>query len=449
MFFVQIRNVSSQTNKLPEPDCAIHFSAWNKTRLQIDRFTTSRFFGITYVAVPLIAGGLIIKGENDHFQELRNAYIPTFHHHYDDYLQYLPVAVMLGMKAGGVEGRSSWGRMLTSDAFSGILMLVTVNTLKSTTKIMRPDGSAKNSFPSGHTATAFMAATMFHKEYGLTRSPFYSIGAYTVATATAISRSMNNKHWMSDILTGAGIGILSTELGYYFADLIFKEDGLLIPERLATSLNHTRTPSFLGIYLGFSIIPGDIRFPGNIRLTTTTGSNAGIEGAWFINRYTGIGGHFSVGNTPVSIDRKLYLPHLPDEGPFSAEMSAFQTHSGYAGPYFSFPLTGHWLLQSKLIAGYSYTRTNNIYFLTSSESGEITRQDILEFHSTGNWGMETGLSLACVVNNGLGVRFFCDYTLSPARLSFHASEDEEPIHIRHTFNLLTLGASVNLLMWRK
>ena len=62
---------------------------------------------------------------------------------------------------------------------------------------------------------------MLHKEYGH-RSPWYSIGGYTVATITGVTRQLNNRHWMSDIMVGAGIGILATELGYFLADLIFK-----------------------------------------------------------------------------------------------------------------------------------------------------------------------------------------------------------------------------------
>lgn len=79
---------------------------------------------------------------------------------------------MLGLKIGGVRGRSSWGRMLVSDAFSVALMAGAVNSLKYTCRMPRPDGSNNKSFPSGHTATAFMAATMLHKEYG-PRSPWY------------------------------------------------------------------------------------------------------------------------------------------------------------------------------------------------------------------------------------------------------------------------------------
>ena len=113
------------------------------------------------------------------------------------------------------------GQMLASDAFSALLMGSVVYSLKQTTHVMRPDGSNDHSFPSGHTATAFMTATMLTKEYGH-KSPWVGIGAYAIAATTGLMRMANNKHWLSDVLTGAGIGILSTELGYYLADLIFK-----------------------------------------------------------------------------------------------------------------------------------------------------------------------------------------------------------------------------------
>lgn len=156
---------------------------WQRDKKFIDRMVSSQAFHMTYIGVPLVVGGLLIKSEDDHFHSLRNDYLPQFNHHADDYLQYFPAAVMLGMKAGGVEGRSSWGRMLASDAFSALLMGSVVYSLKQTTHVMRPDGSNDHSFPSGHTATAFMTATMLTKEYGH-KSPWIGIGAYSVATAT-------------------------------------------------------------------------------------------------------------------------------------------------------------------------------------------------------------------------------------------------------------------------
>lgn len=156
---------------------------------------------------------------------LRNNAIPDFRWHYDDYLQYGPAGLMIGLKAGGYESRSSWGRMLASDAFSAASMAIMVNGIKYSVKRLRPDGSARNSFPSGHTATAFMSAAMLDKEYGW-RSPWFSIGGYTAAAVTGVSRILNNRHWMSDIVAGATIGIGSVQLGYFITDCIFKDKGL-------------------------------------------------------------------------------------------------------------------------------------------------------------------------------------------------------------------------------
>lgn len=155
-------------------------------------------------------------------QLLRNSAIPNFRYHYDDYLQYGPAVVMVGLKACGYESRSSWGRMLVSDAFSTGLVLAGVNGLKYSVRRLRPDNSRRNSFPSGHTATAFMSATMLHKEYGW-RSPWFSIGGYTAAAVTGISRILNNRHWMTDVAAGAVLGIGATHLGYFLSDLIFKD----------------------------------------------------------------------------------------------------------------------------------------------------------------------------------------------------------------------------------
>ena len=89
-----------------------------------------------------------------------------------------------------------------------------VNSIKYTVREPRPDGSANNSFPSGHTATTFMGAELVRIEYG-DDSPWYSVGAYTVAIAVGALRVYNNRHWFTDVFAGAGVGILSARIGYW------------------------------------------------------------------------------------------------------------------------------------------------------------------------------------------------------------------------------------------
>ena len=175
------------------------------------------------IAAPDLAAQNVSNYDFDKdFRTLRSTVAPNFRHHYDDYTQYAPAALMIGLKACGYHGRSDWGRMLVSDAFSVASMAAVVNGVKYSVKRLRPDGSTYNSFPSGHTATAFMTATMLHKEYE-GRSPWFSIGGYTLAAITGVSRVLNNRHWLTDVVAGAAIGIGSVHLGYFITDLIFKD----------------------------------------------------------------------------------------------------------------------------------------------------------------------------------------------------------------------------------
>lgn len=183
----------------------------------------------TLSGLPWIIAGAALRGQRTNIRSLRQKFQYNFHSPVDNYLQYSPLLLTTGLKAAGVEGRSSWGRYAVSAAASYAVMALLVNSIKYAAREQRPDGSTRNSFPSGHTATAFAAATILHKEYGLTRSPWYSIGGYMMATATGCMRVLNNRHWVSDTFAGAGIGILSTELGYTLADLLFRQQGLRCP----------------------------------------------------------------------------------------------------------------------------------------------------------------------------------------------------------------------------
>lgn len=101
-------------------------------------------------------------------------------------------------------------------------MSTTVLSLKSITHIQRPDGSAFNSFPSGHTATAFASAEFLWQEYKDV-SIWYGISGYAIAAATGAFRIYNDKHWLTDVVAGAGIGILSTKIAYWINPFIQKK----------------------------------------------------------------------------------------------------------------------------------------------------------------------------------------------------------------------------------
>ncbi len=172
------------------------------------------------IAVPLLftAAGLYSLTDNDivnkyDVQEERNEWIPKYHNHIDNYLQYVPIAAVYGLNAIGIKGKNNFGNRTALLIKSELLVGVLTYSLKKLTAVPRPDTGQPTSFPSGHTAQAFAAATFMAKEYGH-KSIWYSISAYTVATGVGTMRVMNNRHWVSDVLVGAGIGILSTNLVY-------------------------------------------------------------------------------------------------------------------------------------------------------------------------------------------------------------------------------------------
>ena len=267
---------------------------------------------LTFVGIPIFAAGWIIKGEKASFrQDYNNTHtntrlISNFKTGIDDYTQFFGPVMTVGLKLGGYEGRSDWPRLLASSLMSYAIMAGFVNGIKYTASEMRPDGSTANSWPSGHTATSFVGATILHKEYGLTRSPWFSVAGYGVATATGVMRVLNNRHWISDVLSGAGIGIMSTELGYAIGDLLFKGKGLLRNDLEGFS----EDPSYFAISMGMSFGSKNLDF-GYKDLTNTedfddedsnerinidfhTATSVDAEGAYFFNKYVGIGGRLRV-----------------------------------------------------------------------------------------------------------------------------------------------------------
>lgn len=131
----------------------------------------------------------------------------------DNYLQFAPIAVMFGGKLAGMKSRSDLTNQLLLTAKSELLVTSVVTVLKKVISDWRPDGSANNSMPSGHTAQAFASAALLDMEYRET-SPWISTAGYLMATATGFFRISNNRHWIPDVLVGAGIGIGCVKLVY-------------------------------------------------------------------------------------------------------------------------------------------------------------------------------------------------------------------------------------------
>ena len=353
---------------------------------------------ISWVGVPLFVAGIIAKSEKKSFrQDYNSPYTKTrlltnFKTRIDDYTQFFGPAMTLGLKVGGVEGRSQWGRMLASAGLSYAIMAGFVNGIKYTAKELRPDGSTYNSWPSGHTATSFVGATILHKEYGLTRSPWYSVAGYSVATATGIMRVLNNRHWVSDVLSGAGIGIMSGELAYFISDLIFK-DKYLLRDYDSAIPDISENPSFFSVSMGIGLGNRSLDFSGitseswdyvkmdDLKLEFQSATVMGVEGAYFLNKYVGVGGRLRVRSMPIKgwgqvldyaendIKETIsYFREISTDPTFNVngnindmvQSKEFTIQSDHltefaldAGMYFNIPLSKRFALGTKLLVGTS------------------------------------------------------------------------------------------------
>lgn len=132
----------------------------------------------------------------------------------DDFAQYAPAVTVYALNNLGIKGKHNLRDRSIILATSYLLMTSTVLPLKKLTRIERPDGSSNNSFPSGHTATAFAGAEFLWQEYKDV-SVWYGISGYVVAAGTGAFRIYNDRHWLTDVAMGAGIGILSTKVAYW------------------------------------------------------------------------------------------------------------------------------------------------------------------------------------------------------------------------------------------
>jgi len=74
-------------------------------------------------------------------------------------------------------------------------------------RIKPPD---KFSFPSGHTASAFLMATVFGSVY-----PFLMIPAFLLAALIGFSRIYNGVHYTSDVIAGIFLGVTCAELSLF------------------------------------------------------------------------------------------------------------------------------------------------------------------------------------------------------------------------------------------
>ena len=198
-----------------------------KDSLSIDKKENLKFKYKQLIIPTVLVGygviGLSSNGLKNLNVDIRDGIIKDNHSKItiDNFSQYAPAVSVYALNLCGIKGKNNLRDRSIILGTSYLLMSATVLSLKSSTKVERPDGSANNSFPSGHTATAFAGAEFMWQEFKDV-SVWYGISGYIVATGTGYLRMYNNKHWLTDVAAGAGIGILSTKVAYWIFPYVDK-----------------------------------------------------------------------------------------------------------------------------------------------------------------------------------------------------------------------------------
>lgn len=161
--------------------------------------------------VALISAGTLLLNSkfNRDLQANANRFFgENFHTSVDNYLQFAPVAQIYLGKTFGFKPKNDVQHQTIHIVLANAINGIVVYALKNGVGAERPDQSNNLSFPSGHTALAFTNASLLYYEYK-DSNIWYASSGFLFATATGVLRIANNKHYTSDVLAGAGIGLAS------------------------------------------------------------------------------------------------------------------------------------------------------------------------------------------------------------------------------------------------
>jgi membrane-associated phospholipid phosphatase len=176
--------------------------------------------GVAKYILPagLIAYGVTVRFDRDvrEFDKKTSKKVGDLSNKYmriDDYLRFVPSVAVYGVDLLGIPAKHNLRDRTIVMASSHLITTGIVRLMKQNIPVWRPSRWDDQSFPSGHAATAFTGAQILFHEYK-DSSVWIVVGGYSIATLTGFLRVMNDRHYVSDVLTGAGIGIVSAELGY-------------------------------------------------------------------------------------------------------------------------------------------------------------------------------------------------------------------------------------------
>lgn len=137
-----------------------------------------------------------------------------YYYEFFRFLPAMPYVLDLGL---GVTGVKAQHRFLDRTLEAGVSLALAGGVsllMKCFIDSPRPDGTDHDSFPSAHACIAFAGAELTRLEYGWG----WGAAAYVMATGVAMLRMFHDRHWLSDVLFGAGLGILCAQAGHWLLE---------------------------------------------------------------------------------------------------------------------------------------------------------------------------------------------------------------------------------------
>jgi len=163
--------------------------------------------------------------DNEAIKLERDENMPHFRTHIDDYMQYAPIIAGYGCLAAGSQTN---GWLYTKEVLMNeAIMSISVYSVKHLSKVPSIVNGSYNAFPSGHTAQAFSAATLFNDNFAQGKLWLKCL-TYGSASAVGVLRVLNERHWSSDVVAGVGFGILSAKISeWIFAPHYYKKHAVI------------------------------------------------------------------------------------------------------------------------------------------------------------------------------------------------------------------------------
>ncbi len=198
---------ATSTSVVPEPTKYV----WQQPVIATATIATA-FAGVSPFFIPYSQRQNIFIREE--IQIFRRSHFDNRRFSFDNCIQYLPLSSNLVLNLVGVPSNHNFWQQSRRAATAWLISTVIIYPVKETLRCLRPDRSSYNSFPSGHTSTAFLGAELLRLEYGNTSSAI-PIAGYSLALFVGTMRLYNDRHWTNDVVAGAVVGIMSANLSYW------------------------------------------------------------------------------------------------------------------------------------------------------------------------------------------------------------------------------------------